>query len=168
MSLLEPAMLEPAAVLAELRTNFDALGRLLDELGEAELGRRLAAGEWSVAEIVLHLVHAERWLQPQLLELRRAVAPAAPVPRVGGVTLPDTESRPSAAELRWALTAVRGDTVRLIADLDRRQLREPANILVDDELIDVSLRTSALTVADHQLFHLRQIERTLGRRSSTL
>ena len=102
-------------------------------------------------------------MQPQLLELRRAVAAAAAVPQVGGVTLPDTESTLSVAELRWAVTAVREDTVRLISGLDGRQLREPANVSVDGDVLDLSLRTTALMVADHQLFHVRQIERTLGR-----
>ena len=156
------------ALLAELRLNFDALGTLLDGLAEEELSARLAPEEWSVGQILLHLTHAERWLQPQLLELRRAVAPAAAVPRVGGVTLPDTESKLSVAELRWALTVVREDTVRLIGDLERSQLREPANVSVDGDVVDLSLRTTALTVADHQLFHLRQIERTLGRRSESM
>ena len=156
------------AVLAELRANLQALGALLDSLSEDDLQRRLTPNEWSVAQILLHLVHAERWLQPQLLELRRAVAPALPVPSIGGVTLPDTESRLSLAELRWAAAAVREDTLRLLDGLDSAQLREPANVSVDGDIIDLSLRTMALTVADHQLFHLRQIERTLGKNSIRL
>ena len=156
------------AVLAELRANLQALGALLDSLSEDDLQRQLAPNEWSVAQILLHLVHAERWLQPQLLELRRAVAPALPVPSIGGITLPDTESKLSLAELRWAAAAVREDTLRLLDGLDSAQLREPANVSVDGDIIDLSLRTMALTVADHQLFHLRQIERTLGKNSIRL
>ncbi len=156
------------AVLAELRANLQALGALLDSLSEDDLQRRLAPNEWSVAQILLHLIHAERWLQPQLLELRRAVAPALPVPSIGGITLPDTESKLSLAELRWAAAAVREDTLRLLDGLDSAQLREPANVSVDGDIIDLSLRTMALTVADHQLFHLRQIERTLGKNSIRL
>ena len=156
------------AVLAELRANLQALGALLDSLSEDDLQRRLTPNEWSVAQILLHLIHAERWLQPQLLELRRAVAPALPVPSIGGITLPDTESKLSLAELRWAAAAVREDTLRLLDGLDSAQLREPANVSVDGDIIDLSLRTMALTVADHQLFHLRQIERTLGKNSIRL
>ena len=156
------------AVLAELRANLQALGALLDSLSEDDLQRQLAPDEWSVAQILLHLIHAERWLQPQLLELRRAVAPALPVPSIGGITLPDTESKLSLAELRWAAAAVREDTLRLLDGLDSAQLREPANVSVDGDIIDLSLRTMALTVADHQLFHLRQIERTLGKNSIRL
>ena len=172
MSEIKQPQIELADVLGELRANFEALGALLDQLAEDDLARRLAPQEWSVAEILLHLVHAERWLQPQLLELRRAVAPASAVPSIGGVTLPDTESRLSVAELRWAGAAVREDTVRLLDGLEHRQLREPANISLDGsgdgEVIDLSLRTMALTIADHQLFHLRQIERTLGRPAARL
>ncbi len=172
MSEIKQPQIELADVLGELRANFEALGALLDQLAEDDLARRLAPQEWSVAEILLHLVHAERWLQPQLLELRRAVAPASAVPSIGGVTLPDTESKLSVAELRWAGATVREDTVRLIDGLERRQLREPANISLDGstdgEVIDLSLRTMALTITDHQLFHLRQIERTLGRPAARL
>jgi len=94
--------------------------------------------------------------------LRREVAPQLAVPAVGGVHLPDTEREASLAELRWALTSVREDTERLLGDLSEDQLREPANIELDGEVLDMSLRTIALTAADHQLFHVRQIQRTLG------
>ncbi len=141
----------------------DELLALLDDVAEDALGSRLAEGEWSVREIVLHAVHSERFLHPAMLELRRSVAPALPIPRTGGVTLPDTEAEASAAELRWALTAVREDTERLFGGLGPEQLREPAEVDFGEDIFEMSLRTLAFTLADHQLFHLRQIERTLGR-----
>ena len=158
------AVSDPAidAALTQIR---DALLALLDGVSEPELGRRLADGEWSVREIILHAVHSERFLHPAMLELRRAVAPALPIPRTGGVTLPDTEAEASAAELRWALTAVREDTERLMSALAVEQLREPAEVDFGEDVFEMSLRTMAFTIADHQLFHLRQIERTLGRRA---
>lgn len=145
-----------------LAENFEELRSLLDACSDDRLGERLSPSEWSVREILLHLVHSERWLHPQLMLLRREVAPQLPIPRVGGVTLPDTESDVSLPELRWALTSVREDTERLLADLHPNQLREPANIALDGDVLDMSLRTIALTAADHQLFHVRQIQRTLG------
>ena len=126
------------------------------------MSERLSPNEWSVREILLHVIHSERWLQPQLMLLRREVAPQLAIPRVGGVTLPDTESEASLPELRWALTSVREDTERLVGDLSADQLREPANLELDGEVLDMSLRTIALTAADHQLFHVRQIQSTLG------
>ena len=126
------------------------------------MSERLSPNEWSVREILLHVIHSERWLQPQLMLLRREVAPQLAIPRVGGVTLPGTESEASLPELRWALTSVREDTERLLGDLSADQLREPANLELDGEVLDMSLRTIALTAADHQLFHVRQIQSTLG------
>ncbi len=122
----------------------------------------MTPSEWSVREILLHLVHSERWLHPQLMLLRREVAPQLAIPPVGGVTLPDTESDASLPELRWALASVREDTARLLVDLTSAQLREPANLELDGDALDMSLRTLALTAADHQLFHVRQIQRTLA------
>lgn len=149
-------------VQGALSQNFDELRALLDACPDDRLEERLAPAEWSVREILLHVVHSERWLHPQLMLLRREVAPQLAVPRVGGVTLPDTESDASLPQLRWALTSVREDTERLLSDLSHNQLREPANLELDGEVIDMSLRTIALTAADHQLFHVRQIQRTLG------
>ncbi len=141
---------------------FDELRTLLDHCADDRLDARFNPSEWSVREILLHLVHSERWLHPQLLLLRREVAPRLTIPRVGGVALPDTESEASLPELRWALTSVREDTERLLTDLSTAQLREPANIELDGDVLDMSLRTLALTAADHQLFHVRQVQRTLG------
>lgn len=149
-------------VRAALEQNFSELRALLDSCDEERLSERLGDNEWCVREILLHLVHSERWLHPQLMLLRREVAPQLPVPRIGGVTLPDTESDASLPELRWALTSVREDTERLLADLSPDHLREPANLELDGDVLDMSLRTIALTAADHQLFHVRQIQRTLG------
>ena len=156
----------PTAARSEVRDaldeNFDDLRRLLDRLLDDQLDARLAPREWSVREILLHVIHSERWIQPQLLLLRRAVAPQLLVPQVGGVTLPDPDANPSLAELRWGLTVVREDTLRLLERLSHDQLREPANMELDGDIVDTSIRTLAFTAADHQLFHLRQIQRTLG------
>ncbi|MCZ6544343.1 MAG: hypothetical protein O6913_01380, partial [Chloroflexi bacterium] len=77
--------------------------------------------------------------------------------------LPDPTTEPDLNELRWAINAVREDTERLLDGLTPAQLREPANIVVAEDVIDLSFRTMILTVADHQLFHVRQIARTLDR-----
>ena len=150
------------SVNAFLNENHGDLRALLDLLRDPQLEQRLAPGEWSVRQILLHLIHSERWLQPQILLLRRAVAPPRAVPQLGGLSLPDTEAASSLAELRWAISAVREDTLRLLGGLDHDQLREPANLEVDGETLEMSLRTMAMTAADHQLFHVRQIQRTLA------
>ena len=148
------------AVLAE---NDAEMRARLRTLAAGDLEARLGDQEWSVREIVLHVVHAERWLHEQLLGLRRAVAAALPVPAIGGVTLPGPDSEADLNELLWALTVVREDTLRLLDGLGPAHLREPATLEVDCEPVDSSFRTMLLTAADHQLFHVRQVERTLGR-----
>ena len=80
------------------------------------------------------------------------------------VQLPEPEHLPDQNELRWAVGAVRAETERLLDGMSAEQLREPANLALDEDTIDMSFRTMLLTAADHQLFHVRQIERTLGRR----
>jgi len=147
-----------------LAENLGELTVLLATVTGADLDTRLGDEEWSVREILLHLLHAERWLLPQLTELRRSVAPALPLPPTDVVQLPEPEQMPDENELRWAVNAVRAETERLLNGMSAAQLREPANLDIDDDAIDVSFRTMLLTAADHQLFHVRQIQRTLGRR----
>ncbi|PZC49430.1 MAG: DinB superfamily protein [Chloroflexi bacterium] len=159
-----PSLNDPGLLRAVLAENLAELSALLDGVDGADLDVRLGDDEWSVREIVLHVLHAERWLLPQLTELRRAVAPGLPQPPVDVVPLPDPEQRPDENELRWALGAVREETEALLSGMTAPQLREPANLLLDDDALDMSFRTMLLTAADHQLFHLRQIQRTLGRR----
>ena len=151
----------PEAIALVLRENLAELNALVAVMATDELEMRAAPDEWSVREILLHVIHAERWVQPQLLELRLAVDLEGESPAIGGVTLPDTEANADLNELRWALNVVREDTLRLLEGLVPAQLREPANVEVADELIDISFRTMVLTVADHQLFHVHQIARTL-------
>ena len=158
-----PSANDPDALRAVLAENLAELSALLDGVSTADLDVRLGDAEWSVREIVLHLLHAERWLLPQLTELRRAVAPGLPLPPADVVALPTPEQRPEENELRWAVGAVRAETEALLDGMTARQLREPANLDLDGDTVDLSFRTMLLTAADHQLFHVRQIERTLGR-----
>jgi uncharacterized damage-inducible protein DinB len=151
---------DPEALKQTLRENLDELLTVLTRVAPDALDSRLDDDEWSVREVVLHVIHAERWLQPQLSELRWAVSEKPP-PLIGGITLPDHDSDPDLNELRWAINAVREDTARLLDGLTAEELREPANVEVADDIIDFSFRTMLLTVADHQLFHVRQIERIL-------
>ncbi len=153
----------PEAIALVLRETLAELNALVAVMATDELEMRAAPDEWSVREILLHVIHAERWVQPQLLELRLAVDLEGESPAIGGVTMPDTEANADLNELRWALNVVREDTLRLLEGLVPAQLREPANVEVADELIDISFRTMVLTVADHQLFHVHQIARTLRR-----
>ena len=94
----------PDAIAVVLRENLAELNSLLATVATEELDTRSAPDEWSVREILLHVIHAERWTQPQLLELRRAVDPDGETPAIGGVTLPDTEANADLNELRWSLT----------------------------------------------------------------
>ncbi len=154
---------DPDALAAVLQENLAEMLAVVDGMTPQELDARLGPEEWSVREILLHVVQAERWLQPQLLDLRRAVAPALPLPPAGAAALPEAEHNPDINELRWALGAVREETRRLLQGLSPEQLREPANLGEGEDAVDISFRTMLLTAADHQLFHVRQIQRTLGR-----
>ena len=91
---------DPAALRAVLAENLAELTALLDGVSGADLDVRLGDGEWSVREIVLHLLHAERWLLPQLTELRRAVAPGLPLRPPDVVALPTIEELKEENELR--------------------------------------------------------------------
>ena len=158
----------PNALRMVLEENLGEMLTVIDAMTPDEIDARLDDDSWSIREILLHVIHSERWLQPQLLAIRRTVAPALSVPVDDGLALPSPDTDPDVNELRWALNAVREGTERLLDGLSAAQLREPADVPVeeagDDATVDVSFRTMLLTVADHQLFHVRQLQQTLGRR----
>jgi uncharacterized damage-inducible protein DinB len=163
-----PSPNNPTALRMVLQENLDEMVAVIDAMTAGEIDARLDEENWSVREILLHVIHSERWLQPQLLAIRRTVAPGLSIPPDDSVTLPSPDAEPDINELRWALNAVREGTDRLLDGLSADQLREPADVPVgetgDDASVDVSFRTMLLTAADHQLFHVRQLQQTLGRR----
>ena len=158
---------DPVAIAAVLAENLRELTATIERCTSPDLDRRLAPGEWSVREVLLHVIHAEHWLQPQLADLREAVAPDRPALLSDAISLPAADSAADVNELRWAINAVREDTCRLLNGLEPAQLREPGIVEVAGETenasqeVDVSMRTLLLTIADHQLFHVRQLERIL-------
>ena len=163
-----PSANDPTALRTVLQENLSEMLTVIDAVTPDELDARLDDDSWSVREILLHVIHSERWLQPQLMAIRRTVAPALNVPVDDGLALPSPDTEPDINELRWALNAVREGTERLLDGLSAQHLREPADVPVDevgdDGTVDVSFRTMLLTAADHQLFHVRQLQQTLGRR----
>ncbi len=158
---------DPVAIAAVLAENLTELTATVERLTPSDLDRRLAPEEWSVREVLLHVIHAERWLQPQLAKLREAMAPDRAALLSDSIRLPAADSAADVNELRWAVNAVREDTRRLLEGLEPAQLREPGIVEVAGEAedapqgVDVSIRTLLLTIADHQLFHVRQLERIL-------
>ena len=64
---------DPNQLRALLAENLAELSALLGGLNGTDLDTRLGDEEWSVREILLHLLHAERWLLPQWVTWRGRV-----------------------------------------------------------------------------------------------
>ena len=64
---------DPDVLAQTLRENLDELSAVLAQVPPEALDARLDDDEWSVREVLLHVIHAERWLQPQPESVGEAV-----------------------------------------------------------------------------------------------
>jgi hypothetical protein len=128
--------------------------RITPLAGEA-LGRRPAAGEWSVAELVGHLWDAKiAYAFRARLILTRDRAPLVGYDQEAWATL----ARPPAAELLAAFTALRTANLVLIRETpvawwDRLGIHE--------ERGPTSFRLATETIAGHDRAHLLQLDQTI-------
>lgn len=144
--------------LRSLRATPDRVRDLARGLSAAQLARQPKAGEWSMGEILSHLLVGER--DVILPRLRRMLAEAAPVFPSSASSRSGFAAEPASRDLGADLTAfsaVRAETVAFL-----RSLKDS-----DWERIGTTPTRGTLTVeayarylADHDAEHLAQLEAT--------
>jgi uncharacterized protein (TIGR03083 family) len=142
-------------LLDELRPAPGRLTAMAEGLSAAELRERPAEGEWSIKEVMGHLLHVEATLF--LPRLRRLVAEDGPVFEPFS---PDTWAKEAdrregsfAADLE-AFARVRGETVAFLAALPPAAADRPGRSGFFGPL---TLALYATHIADHDLEHLAQM-----------
>ncbi len=153
---------DPALAIPVLERTPGVLRALLDGLPPAWTDAREGPERWSPYEVVGHLVHGERtdWIPRAEMILRVGEAESCP-PFDRVAMLRDSAGR-SLGELLDLFARLRGENVSRLramaltpADLGRRG-RHP-------ELGAVTLGQHLATWVAHDLSHIRQIVRTMGR-----
>lgn len=153
---------DPAHAIPVLERTPGVLRALLDGLPRAWTDAREGPGRWSPYEVVGHLIHGERtdWIPRAEWILR--VGEAEPFPPFDRVAMLRDSPGAPLRELLDRFAGLRGESVSRLralpltpADLAKRG-RHP-------ELGPVTLEQHLATWVAHDLSHIRQIVRTMGR-----
>jgi len=153
---------DPALAIPVLERTPGVLRALLDGLPDAWTTAREGPDSWSPYDVVGHLIHGERtdWIPRAELILR--VGEAEPFPPFDRFAMFRDSAGKSLGELLDTFARLRGESVARLralspapADLARRG-RHP-------ELGPVTLAQHLATWVAHDLSHIRQIVRIMGR-----
>lgn len=145
--------LDPALVVPCLRATPGLLRAMAADAG-ARAWTPPAPGEWSIAEVVRHLVHGDR--DTFLPRLRRMLAEDRPVFDTRG---PRDDDPRDLALLLDRFAAARADVLALLAGLDGPGWRREG---VSPSRGPVTVEAYARTMAEHDREHLRQIQDVRG------
>ncbi len=145
-----------AEILGVLRSTPNRVTELGRGLSPARLGSRPRAGEWSMAEILSHLLLGER--DVILPRFRRMLREAGPVFSSSLATRTGFAADPAPAEFETDLAAFRRARAEMLAFLGG--LREPdwQRTGTTPTRRTLTLEAYARYLAEHDLEHLRQLE----------
>ncbi len=137
-------------VVANLAATPDLLRRLAEDASSAQVTQPPKPGEWSISDVVRHLVEGDR--DTFLPRLRRMLAEERPV-------FPSRDRQASAdrsdlATLLGAFESVRGEVVKILKGLELSQWAREG---VSPSRGAVSVEAYAATMAGHDTEHLQQI-----------
>lgn len=137
-------------VVANLAATPELLRRLAEDLSSDQAIQPSRPGEWSVVQVVSHLVEGDR--DTFLPRLRRMLAEARPVFESRGRAEPvDHSDFPT---LLGAFESARGEVVKILNGLDPGAWAREG---VSPSRGTVSVETYAATMAGHDTEHLQQI-----------
>ena len=143
-------MTEQALILARLSTTPGMLRELTSDVTAEQGGRAPAPGEWSIVEVVRHLVEGDR--DKLLPRLRRMLAEARPV---FDKTAPAAGDASDLATLASAFASAREQVVKILTALDpsgwRREGVSPSRGVL-------TIEHYACSTDRHDTEHLRQIQ----------
>lgn len=148
-------------ILPELRGNLGALFGLLSQVKPHQWTQRPQPREWSILQIVCHLLSRERDVQrPRLEQICLEHNPFMSIPPQDNP--PEAGCLPDATPLETARAFVseREKTLRFLASLSAQDWQKPARHSI---FSNTTLLEMAHFTAQHDRMHITQICQTLGR-----
>lgn len=138
-------------LLPELERGRDVFIAFLQELPEAKLDFAYAEGKWTLAELLMHVVDAERVFQYRALRFaRNDKTPLAGFDQ--DVYVPQSNAdKKTKEEILTEYTAVRESTITLFKSFDNNALKR-IGVASDSEM---STRAMGFVICGHQAHHLR-------------
>lgn len=153
------ALGEDVKLMDQLVDGRDIFLSFLADIPHGKLQFAYAEGKWTLAEVLLHLVDAERVFQYRALRFARN--DRTPLPGFDqDIYVPESDaSKKSGKDIADEYNAVRNSTIALFRSLDDEVLQR-IGIASDSEM---SVRAMGFVICGHQAHHLKIIrERYLG------
>ena len=144
---------EEGDILRELNHSFEALRTFMESLPTEKLTYRYAEGKWTIKELLVHLIDAERVFAYRALRIARAdKTPLAGFDENEYVPNSGANERSLVSILR-EYTAVRFATIELFANMTNQMLANIGN----ENGGEMSARALPYIIAGHEAHHLRVI-----------
>ena len=123
---------------------------LLGKMAETAVHQRPADDEWSVAEVLCHLIDTEHRFRQRLRRIVREDNPTLPY-----IHPDESRYQPQASleNMLWQFEQARGETVAFLQDLSMGQWQRPA---VHETLGETKLRYLVQMLVDHDINHMNQ------------
>ncbi len=145
-------------VLQQLKTNLEAIKSLVISLPVTKLSIPHAAGEWTVQEILCHVIDTERIFTYRALRIARNDSTALPGFEQNDFVPYSRANERSIDDILEEYTAVRASSIALFNSFD-----DAAWVRVGTASDNpLSVRAAAYIVVGHELHHLESIKENYG------
>ncbi len=145
-------------VLHYMQANLQAVQDLVEQFSEAELTMPHAPGEWTIKEILVHIIDDERIYAYRALRFARNDPTELPGFEQEDYVPPSRANKRSLESIWAEYVAVRSATMTLFDNLDDAAL-ERAGTANGHK---ISVRAAAYHIAGHELHHLASIKQNYG------
>lgn len=145
-------------VLAYLETNFEVMRTYVLGLPQDRLDQPHAPGEWTVKDILMHVIDNERIFAYRILRLGRGdETPLAGYDQTAYVPNANANAR-TLEDILDEYKSVRDATMTLLKSLDATAIMREGNV----SGFPVTVRGMIYIIAGHELHHLESIKRNYG------
>lgn len=141
-------------LLQHLRDNIHSVKQYVDALPQDKLTTPHAAGEWTVQEVLLHIIDDERIYAYRALRFARGDTTELPGFDQDRYIAPSKANQRSLASIFEEYRAVREATITLFNSFDDEALMRTG---VADGNAPVTVRALGYHIAGHELHHLHSI-----------
>lgn len=146
-------------LLQHLEDNIHHVKHYVDALPSDKLTMPHAAGEWTIQEILLHVIDDERIYAYRALRFARSDTTELPGFDQNRYIAPSNANQRSLESIFKEYTAVRRATITLFNSLDDEALMRAG---VADGNAPVTVRALGYHIAGHELHHLHSIKQHYG------
>ncbi|WP_439879956.1 DinB family protein [Pontibacter sp. MBLB2868] len=136
-----------------LTASYSYIAGLMQGLSEEQLLHRYAEGKWSIKELLVHMLDAERIFSYRALRFARQDKSALPGFDENAYVAPSRADNRDINSILAEYTAVRTATIELFKSFDEEALSQKGT----GSGLELSVRAIGYTILGHEIHHLKVI-----------